>query len=120
MANLRSPAFSLFALRSAARYTSDYEYSDPTECEVCANARLPRHLRQQRADSRECMGLFPGFWDHAASLGGAGGTAKLSGNLSQPAAGQGADGAFATEWGELGSRFRRDQTGSAGPVGPVH
>src|SRR5208282_1111938 len=91
------------------RYTAGYEYAEPTECEVRANSRLPRDLLQQRADPRERVGFLPGFRDHAAKLGDAGGITKLSGHLSQPATGQGAHGALAAERVELRSRVRRDQ-----------
>src|SRR6266851_1424894 len=91
------------------RYTARHEYGEPTECEVRANPRLPRSLLQQRADPGECVGFLPRFRDHAAKLGDARGIAKLSGDLSQPAAGQGTDGALAAERGELRVRVRRDQ-----------
>src|SRR5580658_2963796 len=67
-----------FACARSTRYTARYEYSEPTECEVRADRRLPRGLFQQRADSGECLGFLPGIRDHAAKLGDTGGIAKLS------------------------------------------
>src|SRR5208282_887962 len=92
------------------RYTARHDYREPTECEVRANPRLSRDLLQQRADPGKCLGFFPGLRDDAAKLGDAGGVAKLSGDLSQPATGQGAHGAYATERDQLRVRVRRDQT----------
>src|SRR5260370_34376577 len=97
------------------RYTARHEYGEPTECEVRANPRLPRSLLQQRADPGGCAGFLPRFRDHAARLGDARGIAKLSGDLSQPAAGQGTDGALAAERGELRVRVELDQASSARP-----
>src|SRR5208337_2580663 len=102
----RSQVF--FACALPRRYTAGYEYAEPTECEVRADSRLPRDLLQQRADPRKCLGFLPGVRDHAAKLGDAGGTAKLSGDLSQPATGQGAHGASAAECVELRGRVWRD------------
>src|ERR1035438_1896551 len=90
------------------RYTAEYEYNEPTEREVCTNSRLPRRLRQQRPDSGECLGFLSGLWDDAAELRDTSGVEKLSGNLSQPAAGEGPDGAAAADCVELRGGFRRD------------
>src|SRR5271157_4530172 len=92
------------------RYTARYEYSEPTECEVRANPRLPRGLLQQRANPGECLGFLPRFRNDAAKLGDAGGTAELPGDLSQPATGESPHGALAAERGELRVCVRRDQT----------
>src|SRR5271169_1075188 len=92
------------------RYTARYAYREPTECEVRANPRLSRVLLQQRADPGECVGFLPRLRDDAAKLGDTGGTAKLSGHLSQPATGQGAHGPLAAERIELRGRVRLDQT----------
>src|SRR5689334_7829715 len=51
--------------------------------------RVPRRLRQLRANPRERLGLSSHLWPFTAAEHGRGGGSQLPGHLRKPAAGQG-------------------------------
>src|SRR5580698_4556473 len=95
-----------------------YEHTYATECKVVEFPRLPRELRQQRADAGQHLGLFPRLRNPAAANRDAGRDQKLSGHLPEPAAGESAARPSAAKYLRLRGRLRRDQARPAhGPAG---